>query len=246
MKTILQIVNKVLRRLRETEVGSLGETDYSLLIADFLADVHTECLKHDWSSMEHVINVDVPPGIRTFDLTRTVPNGGNVDIDDRTTTHQSLLRWQHGFPMAWIFDHVSTDPDGDQMILIPEEDMERLHQQDRDETSDIAYFSLRLSPDRDGLEMKTWPACPENQHIRLRFWTPEAEIDTDTDESRVLLVPDRVLYLGTLYLALNERGEELGEPGHVAERRYIDAMEQAVEADQNIRSFTNRFESWRE
>lgn len=246
MKTILQIVNKVLRRLREDTVSSLNETDYSYMVCELLNDVHQETLDHDWSSMEHVIDVPVDADQRVLDLTRLESDGGDVLAGGRVTNSGSMLRFSDGFPQAWVFDDVS-DTEGDQLILVTEEQMEKLYQSDRDETNDDpTYFSLRQSPDRAGIQMTVWPTPTAARHIRMRFWTPEDAVDPDTDSARTMLVPDRVLYLGTVMLALNERGEEMGEPGNVAERRFYDALSAAVEADINVRQHSNRYEARRE
>lgn len=244
--TILQIINKVLRRLREDTVSAINETDYSYMLCELLNDVHHEVLDHDWSAMEHVIDVPVAAAQRVLDLTRLEAAGGDVLAGGRVTNNGSMLRFSGGFPQAWAFDS-ALDTDGDQLILVNEEQMEQLYQTDRDETNDDpCYFTLRQSPDRAGLQMTIWPTPSAARHIRLRLWTPETEVDPDTDTNRVMLVPDRVLYLGTVMLALNERGEEMGEPGNVAERRFYSALSQAVEADLNVRQYGNRYESWRE
>jgi hypothetical protein len=244
--TILEIINKVLRRLREDTVSAINESDYSYMVCELLNDIHQEALDHDWSSMEHVVDVPVDVAQRVLDLTRLESDGGDVLAGGRVTNSGSMLRWSDGLPQAWIFDTSSAD-DGDQLLLVTAEQMETLYQRGRDETNpDPLYFTLRQSPDRAGLQVTLWPTPTEARHIRMRFWTPEDQVDPEADTNRTMLVPDRVLYLGTVMLALNERGEEMGEPGNVAERRYYNAFAQAIEADTDARQRGNRFESWRE
>lgn len=245
--TILQIINRVLRRLREDAVVTLNETDYSVMLTEMLHDIHQQCLDHNWSSMEHVIDVPVDAAQRTLDLSRLEADGGDIAAGGRALKTSSMLQFDaDGRAQAWLFDSSSED-DGEIMVQVDTPTMERLYQQDRDQTNeDPLYFALSNHPDRDGLQMTLYPAPTAARHIRMRFWTPEDDIDIDTDVARTLLVPSRPLVLGTIYLALNERGEELGEPGHVAERRYIDALGSAIEADQDRRGRTNRFEAVRE
>jgi len=246
--TLLQIVNRVLKRLREDTVSSIDETDYSLMITEMLYDVHLQCLEaHDWSAMESIVNVPVDANQRVFDLTRTETNGGDVDDADTVTKNDShVVNDRFGRPQAWLFDD-SSDTDGDRLILISEKDMEDLYQTDRDQTNDDpSYFSVRMSPDRAGLQMTIWPPPTSTKHIRLRVWTPEDPIDSSDEDSRTVLVPDRPLLLGTIMLALNERGEELGEPGNIAERRFYDALSGAIEQDTKRRGWVNEYEAWRE
>jgi hypothetical protein len=246
--TILQIVNRVLRRLREDAVTSLVETDYSRLIVDFLHDTHQECIeRHDWSAMEHVVDIPVDAAQRVLDLSRTEVLGGDVVNTSRVPKNDSAMLFDsNGLALAWLFDN-SSAAEGDQLFMLAPDQMERQYQQDRDYSgADPVYFSLTMHPDRGGLQMTLWPPAPTTSHIRLRMWTPEDEVDEDTDSARELLVPSRPLILGTLMLALNERGEELGEPGNTAEHRYYDALSGAVEQDVGRRAQTNRYEARRE
>lgn len=245
--TLLEIVNRVCRRLREDPVTSLAETTYSRMVADFLADVHDECMEHDWSSMEHIVNVPVDASQRVLDLSQTETDGGDVDDNDRLPTVESFILYDCDTrPLAWVFDS-DTDEEGQRLIYASTAEVEQLYQQGRAETNqDPAYFALRNHPERDGLELILWPPPNVARHIRISFWTPEAPIDVDADSNRTLLVPSRPLTLGTLYLALNERGEEMGEPGGTAQVRYEKALEKAVEADQNRRSLAGRFVAQRD
>lgn len=233
--TVLQILNSVLRRLRETEVSSLEESEYSSLVADFIVDVHDELLQHEWSSMEHVVDVPVDASQHILDLSQTEADGGDVDNSSTVPSVASVIYW------AKVFDS-SSDTNGTPLSIVSSAFIEDQYQSARDTTSESpCYISFRASPDRDGLEAMVWPPAEGTKHIRVFMWTPEDSIDTSTDTNRVLLVPDRPVRLGALYLALNERGEELGEPGGIAERRYTNAVSIALEADMNRRANTGRY-----
>jgi hypothetical protein len=49
-----------------------------------------------------------------------------------------------------------------------------------------------------------------------------------------------------LFYCLNERGEEMGEPGGVAEGRAIAALENAIENDRIRASRSNTYEMYRD
>ena len=49
-----------------------------------------------------------------------------------------------------------------------------------------------------------------------------------------------------LFLAFNERGEEMGEPGNMAERRYATSLVDAIDADVQRTGRTNRLEFYRD
>lgn len=242
--TVLELVNRVLRRLREDTVTSLVETPYSTMLVDLLHDVHQECVNdYDWSSMDHVIDIPVDASQRVLDLSRTESAGGDIDDTGIGLKIDSTLRYDTvGRPMVWLFQD-SSDEDGCRMLVCEENYMESLYQEDRGQTNDDpSYISFRAHPDRDGIEATIWPPPTSTKHIRAKFWTPESEVDISTDVARTLLVPARPLVLGTYLLALNERGEELGEPGNLAERRFYESLSAAIEMDTMRRQQTNRYE----
>lgn len=243
--TFLDLLNKVLRRLREDTVNTMDGTEYSRLVSEFIAEIHQECVEvHDWTSMRHTINLAVANGTRTYNLGKTIANGGNVPNTERVTTTDSLLVYdQYNQPMAFLFDSDS-DTQGNRMIPISQTNMERLYQSNRALTNtEPNYFSYRLHPSNDGLELTLWPIPATTRTARLTFWTPEEEPTTEgTDDNTALLVPWKPVYLGTLMLALNERGEEMGEPGNIAERRYYNSLARAIEADQQLGGRTNQQE----
>jgi hypothetical protein len=89
------------------------------------------------------------------------------------------------------------------------------------------------------------PLSADN-NVTLRFWTPQPELAVDgTDDSTAVYLQERALYLGTLWLALNERGEELGEPGNATLTRYDQAKRDAMNYDIAMRGRTNQYEMYR-
>lgn len=246
--TVLEILNRVLRRLREDEVGTLDESEYSSMLTEMLSEIHQECLEYDWSAMRYTLEVPLDAAQRVVNLTQNETDGGDItDATGVVTTSDSFLLYDdNDRPQAWIFDD-SSDTDGDQLILVSEAQINQFFQLDRDETSeDATYFALKGNASRDGFDMVVWPVTEAARHIRIRFWIPEAAIESGSDDNRTVLVPWRPLYLGAIYLALNERGEEMGEPGGVAERRYMSAKGAAQESDLNIKGRTDQMEMRRD
>lgn len=243
--TFLSLLNKVLRRLREDTVNTMDSTDYSRLVSEFIAEIHQECVEvHDWTSMRHPITLAVASGTRTYNLGLTIANGGNVPNTERVTKTDSLLVYDElNRPMAFMFDD-SSAAQGDRMLPISHTAMERLYQSDRALTNtEPNYFSYRQHPSNDGLELTIWPIPSANRTVRFTFWTAEDEPETDgTDDNTVILVPWKPVYLGAVMMALNERGEEMGEPGNMAERRYYNALARAVETDQQLSGRTDQYE----
>lgn len=84
--------------------------------------------------------------------------------------------------------------------------------------------------------------------VKAFFYDPQPELATDgSDDDTVLRYHAQALMLGTLWLALNERGEELGEPGNMAEAQYQRALSDAVYTDQETQAgLGNLLEAWRD
>lgn len=141
---------------------------------------------------------------------------------------------------ALIDDGTYTLPDASQMYYMDWDEYRWRKELDRTGTTTLpAYWSWKSTT--NGTVVAIWPA-PDNDCLEFRFdmHVPQGPLELDgTDDATEITVPWRPLYLGGLYLALNERGEEIGEPGGVAERRYRDALLDA--ADQNDQ---NELETW--
>jgi hypothetical protein len=67
--TYLKLVNSVLRKLREDEVTTVSETDYSRLIGDFVNDaINSVEAAWDWSSLRETLVVSTSDGVDTYPL----------------------------------------------------------------------------------------------------------------------------------------------------------------------------------
>lgn len=246
--TLLQLVNRVLRRLREDEVTDLT-ADYTTLIVDFLGEIHAEVLdEHDWSNMDYDVKVQAVQSQEEYDLSATVSNGGHVADTYTPTTNKSLVRQVEGKPVAYWYDSVSATQ-GAAVAQVSWEKYVDLYKQDTSqEAIQPVYFALRQ--DGDGFRLALWPtpdATAASGYFTIRFHTPETVISSESSTvATTVIAPERPLVLGALYLALNERGEELGEPGNIAEQRYLKSLAAAKEADQMNSGRTNKFEFYRD
>jgi len=108
------------------------------------------------------------------------------------------------------------------------------------------YVSFSTFNSTNCWRVEVFPYNSEDITVWSRWNNPEVPITTDTDDGYEFVVPALPIYLGTLFMALNERGEELGEPGSIAERRYYDALNTAKESDIQVRGLTNEYEFVRE
>ena len=222
MATLLQITNRVLRRLREDEVADLSET-YPALIAEFVGDIVAELNEATiWNAYDTEYTVSVLVGTRDYALTGT--------------TNESMLLYQpDGSPQAWIFDD-SNDTDGEQMIYLDPSEYYRRLQQDRGMENDKpSWFTIEKDTDNDDLYIRLWPKPSATKYIRIRFNSPPAELDAAADAAVEIKLPARLVRLGALMLAAEERGEEMGERAARYEQRYTLAKAAAIENEMQLR-----------
>lgn len=252
-KTYLQVVNDVLRRLREDQVTATTDSDYAEMVGQLVSDAYKEVQdQHLWESLKHTINISIEAGRTEYTLSMLIGEGGDVPNDERACRHDSELLWDelgNSCPQVWLFDDGS-DTTGISPMYVPPERLASLYNDDTSQTgNDVMYFSVypRAFTDQDDpdLILEVYPTPTTSRIMRMRFWTAADELDPDgTDDSKRIRIPDRPVYLLALFHALNERGEEIGEPGNVAESRYVDALAFAMEKDINMAQRSGRYD-WR-
>jgi hypothetical protein len=243
--TLLQMVNRVLRRLREDQVTDLTTDAYSKLVATFVADAHREVVEaHDWAVMDKGVVITVTAGVSTYSL-----SVGSTDLYAGYTgvSSKALVRYLDDAPIAYIYESIANLGNGDPLNELVQADyavvqdslLTRVSTQNRPSR-------FALMPTATGLQLVLDAPADGTYYLYIRLHDPELEIDVDTDSARDLVAPYAPIVAGATYYALNERGEEMGEPGNVAERRYIAALGTAIETDTILATRTNTHEMYRD
>jgi len=238
----------VLRRLREDTVSNLSDP-YARLIAEFVADIHKEVVDaHDWSRMDRGILLTIAPGRTQYSL-----GDGSTDI---YASAPGLYRGAHlryhenGMPVAYLYETLTDVSSNDPCGELAEGSEARVNAAVATGASAPArpdeFSFVPDHPDYAGPTIRINCNPDATYYMYLRFHNPEEEIDPDTDTNRQLAAPSKPIVLGAVYLALNERGEEMGEPGHVAEQKYRVALAAEIERDRLRLGRTNQYEFTRD
>lgn len=247
MATLLQVTNRVLKRLRESEVTGTQDNAYSALICDFVVDVYKQVADiRDWTFLNHNIIFDLVASSSPYDISNFTGSGGALDssLNPRAATTKSWVLYSQGCPQIYLFDN-STDKKGQPVSLISSEEYWRRFRLDS-ETTNTDPVALSLEQNFDG-KMYAYvdPVSSGTKRIKMRVHTPVTEISSDgSDDATELLIDDRVVFLGALFYALNERGEEIGESGAIAETRFNDAVADLIETDIKQQESTDEYD-WR-
>ena len=96
--TYLQLVNNVLRRMREDEVLSVDANTYSKMVGDFVNDAQKLIADAwDWSQLRQVITVNTIVDVSDYALT-----GAGYDSKIMTAWNDTSNLWLEYQPTQWI------------------------------------------------------------------------------------------------------------------------------------------------
>jgi hypothetical protein len=174
----LDMVNSVLRRLREGTVTSLYQNEFSSVVAEMVNDAKREVEDaHDWSALRSDLILTTSDGINTY----TLPGSQNraTVIDVRDTTNSSMLS-----PVS------STYIRRQDIISSPG-------------TTKPSYWALEGVDGSGDTQIKFWPT-PDNvytikAHCVIR--TPDLAAEGDT-----VAIPTKPIVLLAYAMSAQERG----------------------------------------
>jgi len=224
MATQLEIVNRILVRLRESEVSSISLSDYAALIASFVNEAK-EDIEDMWFWTVNETEIDtsiLSDGTREYDLTTTT---------DRSFLVRSL---DDNVPMAY---DITASEEG-QLMDIPLKELRKWRNTFKGTPDDLeAPTEFAVKPDTDGrgysIELKQGSTTARTW--RTYWYAPQATLAVDgTDDATEILLPERPIYLTALKYALNERGEEIGEPAQLVAEQAQRAVAAAMELDMQV------------
>jgi len=123
--TYLELVNNVLKRLRERTVATIDETTYSTLIGVLINDAKTEVENAwNWSALRQTLTLTTTSGVFNYELNGTGNNFSVMDVVNDSGDFFMEYRTQHDFnqfylnqtpasgnPRYYNFNGVSADGD---------------------------------------------------------------------------------------------------------------------------------------
>jgi len=125
MKTYKQMVNNILIRLREREIGSIDENSYSKLIGLLVHDA-VEMVESawNWSSLRETLTVTTSSDVSSYSLTGTGDKSTVLDVINDTSNNFMAYKTVHWFdntfynttpatgtPAYYVFDGIDTNGD---------------------------------------------------------------------------------------------------------------------------------------
>ena len=185
--TYLELVNKVMRRLRESEVdtvqGTGNSNSYARLIGDFVNEAKSQIeVAWDWSALRNTLTVTTSLNVFNYELNGAKSNSKFLDIWNDTSNIEMQMkdsRWftqeflmaepQVGIPNFYNFNGVSSDGD----------------------------IQVDIYPIPDGV-------------YALRFNLTQRNVPLSADTDTTVLPTRHIILLATA-MAIEERGEDGGQ-----------------------------------
>lgn len=208
--TALQLVNSVLRRLRESEVTDFTES-YSKLILDFINETKREVEDSwDWSALRQTISINTNTADRSYPIIgagqryRFLRQLGTENISAYNVTNKSWLRLVNN---DYILNQIQI---GDTTPNIPEQ------------------FAI-TGQDNNLDPIITFGPLPNGVHnLSFNMVVPQAELVNTTD---VIKVPWYPIVQGTWARAISERGEDGGQNTSEQYQMYAASLSDAIAQD---------------
>lgn len=213
-KTYLQLVNSVLIRLRETTVATVSETTYSALIGEWVNDAKR--MVEDawpWQALENTANVSILASTTTYTIS-TLNERSQLIFDPVTN-----------IPLAWD----TTSGDKFQLVYWPYQKVvaERIVLNTPNSQDKPIIFGVHKTP-TSGVLVELYETPTSSRTWTLYFKDPQDDFSLDAD---ILLVPYAPVIQIALDYALNERGEEIGEPGTTVQQKAMIHISNAIALD---------------
>lgn len=202
--TYLQIINAVLRRLRETEVTDVDETDYSKLIGEYVNSVKKEVeAAWDWNALRTTLTLNTVAS--TFNYT-LIGSGSRFRVSDVVNDTSNYMMQPRS--AQWMNQRFLTV---DQQLSTP------------------SFYSFNGVDSNQDSAVDLYPIPDGVYTIRFNVTIPQDDLVANTD---ILLIPSEPVIQGTLARAISERGEDGGRLSNDQYLLYRSALadEIAIEA----------------
>jgi hypothetical protein len=186
--TYLQLVNNVLKRLRERTVDTVDETTYSALIGILVNDAKTEIENAwSWSALRTTLSATTTSGTFNYELNGTQNSFKVLDVINDTSNYFMTYRTASEFN-NWFLNNTPA-------------------------SGSPRYYSFNgISDDGDTL-VDLFPIPNGAYDLRFNVVMPQAEL---TSDNTTLLIPAKPVQMLAYAKAVEERGEDGGAASNTA------------------------------
>lgn len=203
--TYLEMVNNVLRRLRERTVSTVTVNDYSQLIGIMVNDAKREVENSwDWSQLRTDIAVATVAGTDTYVLDTSLNRITVKDIWNDTNDYYLEQR-----PSDWIREQLKTN--GAQ-------------------SGEPRYFCYTDVATDGDVQLQFYPKPDDVYNLSVRAVLREGDLSANTDAT---LLPNQPIVLLAYAKAIDERGEDAGNQSSAAYGLAMKSLSDHISMDAN-------------
>ena len=178
----VQLVNSVLRRLRETEVSSVSDNAYSKMIGEFVNDAKRLVEDaYNWNALSDTLSATTTNDIFNYVLVGSGQRFRVIDVINDTEDY--FLKYQTVSEMNRLFLMTSA------------------------EKGSPRYYNFNGTDANGDTQVDLYPIPDGVYNLRFNITKPQVPLATDSD---VLLVPHEPVIFNATARALSERGEDGG------------------------------------
>lgn len=201
----LDLINGVLKRLRESTVTTSPENDYSVLVGELVNDAKKQIeLRHEWTALRTTLTFNTVVGTSEYTLTNAYQNAIFKQAMNNTTNNYLTQRDLTYFNNNTVLANAAIGSPSDFMFH---------------GTSADGYLKVQLNP---------VPAVI--QAMRFDMIIPQVDLSADTDFITIPANPVLQLAFG---MALRERGETGGMSAAEQFKVADSSLGDAIAIDQN-------------
>jgi len=195
--TYLELINKVLRGLRERTVSDLA-ADYTLLVGQFVNEAKDEVERAwRWKALRTDITFNTVSGTQDYNL-----GTGGVGSGGTTTQKSSLVYNDRKEPQLFV----TTEGSEGRLIEVPRERHKEMIAYDENGNQSPSLFSMKRSS--TGITLSLYPKPDGAYAMQGTFYIPQDELSV---YSTTISVPSEPVWKLALAFAASERGGGLGE-----------------------------------
>jgi hypothetical protein len=178
----IQLVNSVLRRLRETEVSSVADNAYSKMIGEFVNDAKRQTEDaYPWNALSDTLTATTAADIFNYVLTGSGQRFRVIDVLNDTSNTIVV-----NAPTRWM----------DEKFLLTTA-----------QKGAPAYYNFNGVNSNGDTQVDLYPIPNGVYDIRFNIIKPQVPLSADSD---TLLVPHEPVVFNAFARALAERGEDGG------------------------------------
>jgi hypothetical protein len=204
----IQLVNSVLRRLRETEVSSVADNAYSKLIGEFVNDAKRQVEDaYAWNALSETLTASTADTIFNYVLVGSGQRFRVIDVLNDTSNsivQNATTRWMN-----------------EQFLLTSVQ------------KGSPAYYNFNGTNSNGDTQVDLFPIPNGVYEIRFNVIKPQVALSADAD---ILLVPSEPVIFNAVARAIAERGEDggilAGEMAFIYNQSLADAI--AIESGRYI------------